>query len=183
MGCDMSERQIKDFPDYYIHPNGYVISRKYGKEKVLAGSTSKSGYAQVILLNNGKAKLHLIHRLVAEHFIDDSKLHFEVNHIDCNKKNNCVSNLEWVTTKENMRHAVENGLWTSPTDEHYKMMRKNARVNNAKFTLEEADDILEMKDVLKLSVRELARISGVNRSVLNRLVNGTTKHFKNGVLT
>ena len=182
MGRDMSESQIKDFPDYYIHSDGYVISRKHGKERRLVGGTHPRGYPQVLLFHNGKSKCFLIHRLVAEYFIDDSKLHLEVNHIDCNKKNNHVSNLEWVTTKENMRHAVENGLWTAPTKIHYKMMRENARVNNAKFTLEEADDILEMKDVLKLSVRDLARISGINRSVLNRLVNGTTKHFKNGVL-
>jgi DNA-binding transcriptional regulator YiaG len=135
-----------------------------------------------VLIKDKKQKLYLIHRLVAEYFIDNSKLHLQVNHIDCNKQNNHVSNLEWVTTKENMRHAVENGLWTSPTNEHYKMMRKNARVNNAKFTLEEADDILEMKDVLKLSIRELSRITGVNRTTLSKLADGTTKHFKNGVL-
>ncbi len=178
----MSERQIKDFPDYYIHSDGYVISRKHGKLRRLAGSISHSGYPQVVLIKDKKQKLYLIHRLVAEYFIDNSKLHLQVNHIDCNKQNNHVSNLEWVTTKENMRHAVENGLWTSPTNEHYKMMRKNARVNNAKFTLEEADDILEMKDVLKLSIRELSRITGVNRTTLSKLADGTTKHFKNGVL-
>jgi len=178
----MSEKQIKDFPDYYIHSDGYVISRKYGKERRLKGGIHPKGYPQALLLHEGKSKKYFIHRLVAEYFIDDPKLHLEVNHIDGNKQNNRVDNLEWVTAKENIRHAVDVGLWTSPTDNHYETMRKNARINNAKFTLEEADDILEMKDVLKLSVRELARISGVNRSVLNRLVNGTTKHFKNGVL-
>jgi hypothetical protein len=178
----MKEIQIHDFPDYYIHSDGYVISRKHGKERRLAGSISRHGYAQVILMKDCKQKLRLVHRLVAEHFIDDSKLHLEVNHIDCNKKNNHVSNLEWVTPKENMRHAINNGLWTSPTNDHYAMMRKNARINNAKFTLEEADDILEMKDVLKLSIRELSRITGVDRTTLSRLANGTTKHFKNGVL-
>lgn len=178
----MSKKQIKDFPDYYIHLDGYVISHKHGKERRLAGSISHSGYRQVLLLQNGKAKCFLIHRLIAEYFIDNTKLHLEVNHIDCNKKNNHVSNLEWVTPKENMRHAINNGLWTAPTDEHYKMMRRNARINNAKFTLEEADDILEMKDVLKLSIKELSIITGINKTTLSKLANGTTKHFKNGVL-
>lgn len=178
----MSEKQIKDFPDYYIHSDGYVISRKHGKERRLKGGVHPKGYPQVFLLHDGKSKKYFVHRLVAEYFIDDSKLDFAVNHVDGDKKNNHVSNLEWVTPKENIHHAVSNGLWTSPTSDHYNTMRKNARVNNAKFTLEEADDILEMKDVLKLSIRELAGISGINRSTLGRLVDGTTKHFKNGVV-
>lgn len=77
--------------------------------KILKGSFS-GGYAQVILCINSKPKLFLIHRLVAEAFIPNPENKKEVNHIDGNKLNNSSLNLEWVTHKENIQHAVRTGL-------------------------------------------------------------------------
>lgn len=56
-------------------------------------------------------KLIKAHRAVAETFIDNPYSKPQINHIDGNKLNNCVNNLEWVTAKENSIHTVKHGLW------------------------------------------------------------------------
>lgn len=68
------------------------------------------GYMQVKLYKNKKSKSFRVHRLVAEQFILNTYKKPEVNHIDGNKRNNFVDNLEWVTRKENEQHAVKHGL-------------------------------------------------------------------------
>lgn len=72
------------------------------------------GYLSVHLSKKGITKNLLIHRLVALAFIPNPEDKPEVNHIDGNKKNNCVSNLEWVTKSENDLHAYKLGLRRSP---------------------------------------------------------------------
>lgn len=70
----------------------------------------RKGYATITLRKNGVSKIHRIHRLLAEAFIPNPKNLAEVNHIDGNKLNNNLSNLEWCTHLENMRHAFNTGL-------------------------------------------------------------------------
>lgn len=79
---------------------------------IMAQKPSKrDGYVRLLLFNNGKYKAEYVHILVAKHFIEKpSKEKTEVNHIDANKSNNTVSNLEWVTKRENHAHAVNLGL-------------------------------------------------------------------------
>lgn len=74
------------------------------------GTETKGRYYKVTLFKNHKRKGHLVHRLVAEAFIPNPKNKPQVNHIDGNKINNCVSNLEWVTEKENVNHAIKHEL-------------------------------------------------------------------------
>lgn len=86
--------------------NGHVI-----RAKELTISVYKSQrYARVRLYKNGKSKDLVVHRLVAEAFIPNPERKPQVNHIDGNKRNNSVSNLEWCTQAENNRHAIDNGL-------------------------------------------------------------------------
>lgn len=181
----MMEKQIKDFPDYFVHSDGYVISRKFGRERKLVGGKRGGGtnYAQVTLRHNGVQVSPLLHRIVAEHFIPRQDGKNQVNHKDGNKLNNRVDNLEWVTATENMRHSVKTGLWTSPTKEHYKMMRGRAGKSKALFTMEEASDLMEMMAALKLSSRKMAAIVGCSKPTILRLQHNTTIHFTNGSVT
>lgn len=68
------------------------------------------GYQRVNLWKNGVLTHKLVHRLVAEAFIPNPENKSQVNHIDGNKRNNNVCNLEWVTASENQIHARMNGL-------------------------------------------------------------------------
>ena len=98
--------------------NGYEISnlgnvRNRITQKILKGRFSKSGYLQVSVKLNETQKFsnRYIHRLVAIHWIENPENKKEVNHIDGNKENNTVENLEWVTPSENQkhRHLLGNG--------------------------------------------------------------------------
>ena len=71
---------------------------------------NSKGYLCVSLYKNNQKKNLRVHRLVAQAFLENKYNKREVNHIDGNKHNNCLSNLEWVTSKENKEHAVEIGL-------------------------------------------------------------------------
>lgn len=90
-------------------------------EKVLKKSLTRFGYEYVCLSKNGKTKKHKVHRLVGEHFIPNIENKKTINHIDGNKQNNRVDNLEWATYKENQQHAIRTGLWNK---EYLKNKRK-----------------------------------------------------------
>lgn len=77
-------------------------------EKILKARPFKNGYLYVNLWKDGKMKHYTIHRLVSQAFIPNPNNLPQVNHIDENKENNCVDNLEWVTCKENLNHGTHN---------------------------------------------------------------------------
>lgn len=81
------------------------------KNRVLVNKVKKSGYRFVALSKGNEITYHHIHRLVANEFIPNPKEKPHVNHIDCNKSNNAIENLEWVTPSENMAHAIKNVVY------------------------------------------------------------------------
>ena len=96
--------------DYYITEDGKCFNNKTGK--YLKGQINcRNGYfSYIIKLPNGKRKRCTAHRLVATAYIPNPLGLPQVNHIDGNKLNNSLENLEWCTAKENQRHAIENEL-------------------------------------------------------------------------
>jgi len=117
---------VKDFPNYSISNKGKVLSYTNTEEgRLLKPQKDSQGYVHVRLYDgtdkrgiykNGemKPKLEKVHRLVALHFLThpDTNTYYEVNHIDGNKINNDVTNLEWLTRRENVVHAWNTGLNT-----------------------------------------------------------------------
>lgn len=80
-------------------------------------------YLDVNLCKYGKVKRLKVHRLVAEAFIPNTENKETVNHIDGNKYNNRVDNLEWNTWSENTRHAIDNGLMVKEGQRFIKVIR------------------------------------------------------------
>ena len=79
--------------------------------RVLRLKKTNAGYLTVQLLNRGR--MILVHRLVALSFLENKENKPQVNHIDGDKTNNNLINLEWMTKSENQIHAYENGLQKS----------------------------------------------------------------------
>ena len=97
---------------YAISNMGRVKSLNYGrtgKEKILRPCKDKDNYLQVGLYKGGKPKWYTVHRLVLSTFNPCENMdELQVNHIDENKENNNLSNLEWCTCKENCNHGTRN---------------------------------------------------------------------------
>lgn len=101
--------------NYAISSLGQVRSFKHGKTKNLVLKKKRNGYLFVALCKKGVIKYHHVHRLVAMEFVPNPGNKAQVNHIDLNKQNNRVDNLEWVTHTENQIHARKNKPYKSNT--------------------------------------------------------------------
>lgn len=89
------------------------------------------GYLQVQIMREGKRYTRYVHRLVAECFLPNPNGYNEINHIDGNKSNNSVENLEWCTHSENMYHAFRIGLRPMTTPSQRAAAKKTAEERRA----------------------------------------------------
>lgn len=105
-------KDIKGYKDKYQVSNlGNVKSLNYNqthKEKLLKLFQNTNGYYQIDLWKNNKGKKCLVHRLVAETFIDNPNNYPIINHKDENPLNNCAENLEWCDAKYNCNYGTRN---------------------------------------------------------------------------
>ena len=97
----MESRQIKDFEDYIVFSNGFIMNKRGRFLKPVVGT---HGYLQVSLCKNNKVKNCRIHRLVCDAFHENPENKKCVDHIDHNKQNNWKSNLRWASDSENQRN-------------------------------------------------------------------------------
>lgn len=96
---------VRNHPNYEVSNLGRV--RHKITRKILSQSFNyRGGYLRVFM----DGKKHYVHRVVLSSFSDVSGEGLDVNHIDGDKENNCLWNLEWTTRKENIRHSVDTGL-------------------------------------------------------------------------
>lgn len=101
-------KTIEEFPSYEVNQNGEVRNSKTGLIRKL--QKTNTGYLQVELIKGNIIRNRRVHRLVALAFLPNPYNKEQVNHINGDKQDNRVENLEWVTQDENIRHSQEIGL-------------------------------------------------------------------------
>jgi hypothetical protein len=139
------------------HPCGGV-SKKRGV--ILKPSADRHGYLKCKLIEDGKQVERKIHRLVAQAFLPTTDLP-QVNHLDFDRANNVVANLEWVNNSDNMRHAVAAGRHSSA---------KNPR-KAKKLTVEKVAQIrVALADGRRQS--EVAAEFNIHQSMVSYIANG-----------
>ena len=124
-------KKIKGFDKYEISDFGNVRSFYYKKLKIIKHKIDKNGYIYIQLFLDKKIYYKKIHRLVMQHFSSETEKE-TVNHIDGNKKNNCIINLEWATRSENNKHAYSIGLKVQNA-EHLKKKIKVTKIGFEKI--------------------------------------------------
>ena len=147
--------------DYYALEDGNIYSETSNRN--LSKHLDKDGYEKVRLISLDGRHTYSVHRLILESFnpIEDMEI-LQVNHIDGNKQNNRLNNLEWTTSKENIQHACKNGLRHNQTGEN----------NNAtKLTEESVKLIVELLLEKKLTQKEIGKQFGVSEDVIGVIKN------------
>ena len=113
--------ELEDYPNYFISDTSLKLYRLRGTEFIeckQCPNSVKDNYPTVTVTgSNGVRYKRNMHRLLAETFIPNPLNKAHVNHLDGNKANNLLSNLEWATEKENAQHAVAMGLTTNEVHE------------------------------------------------------------------
>jgi hypothetical protein len=126
-------REIPSHPSYFVNNFGVV---KNCKGRTLKPHKHNLGYFRVGLNRdeNGTQIKVYVHRLVAEAFVDNPDNKKYINHIDGVKHNNYYENLEWVTSSENQRHAINTGLVVPNTTNMLNYVKKYGAWNKGKKT-------------------------------------------------
>ena len=152
---------IKGYTNYSVDENGVIINEKNNTEKKF--SLSNCGYLIVDLFSKGKRSTLLVHRIVAETFIENHERKRTVNHIDGNKLNNVLSNLEWATHSENHLHSYrELGRKAFMTNRFGKLNHKSKPI----LMLSKDNKLEKSFD----SIMEAERETGIlNTSIVNCL--------------
>lgn len=157
---------ISDFPNYKVSDSGEVFSIKRGI--LLKPSNSKFGYARVTLYkDNGEKHKIMVHRLVAKAFIPNPNELEQVNHINENKLDNTVSNLEWCTSSYNINFGSRNGV----------VSEKLRKIKN-ETTAKPINQInIETNEIVRTwtSIREIERELGIPHSNIYACCTGKRK--------
>ena len=147
--------QAKGFPQYDVSSDGEIRNHKTGR--ILKTRLNGHGYFALTLRKEKEQIPVRVHRLVADSFYDGDHSGLDVNHIDGDKSNNHVSNLEFCTRKENIRHAFDTGL------------RKPR--SQIKFRVVETGKVYN-------SLRECERETGFAETAISKCLRGIQDNYK-----
>lgn len=172
------EKIINDFEDYSINEYGIIksLSRNLfngkvnflSKEKILKNRIDSNGYEYISLRKDKKEYKLRVHRLVAMMFLKNYSNKLTVNHKDGNKLNNHFKNLECITLKDNIKHAVNNKLHA------YGEKQGNSKLND--------NLVIEIRNLYipkKITIKQLSNKYNVSEQVIFDVIHKNTwKHVK-----
>lgn len=153
-------KKIQDEPMYSVSSKGSIKNNQTDHIKSLR--LDKDGYQRVTLYPSGKT--YKVHSLVMKNFTPKSKWKEQINHKDLNKQNNELTNLEWNTPKENIRHYYKNGNVPS---------RKGENGPSAKLNQSQVEEIV-FKLYKKQSIKSLSEEYGVSTGAIEHIKYGDT---------
>lgn len=167
-------KDIEGYEGYYhISNHGRVksLSRKiktyggryYFSREIIMSQKKTRGYKSVTLNANGEKRTLQVHRLVLEHFSPKQGSEtLQVNHINCDKADNNLLNLEWVTPSENMEHASRHGLLPKQYGHHNP---------NSKLTKLDVLKVIKLREA-GLTHREISEMFNVDRKTIGNVLSG-----------
>lgn len=165
-------KPIKGYENYMVSSLGNVKSLNYNrteKEQILKPGKDKTGYLFVWLCKEGIRKKCLVHRLVAETFIDNPNNLPCVNHKDENKQNNCLSNLEFCSYKYNSNYGTRN-----------ERTSKSMTNNPKRSTPIKCLDLETNKETIYPSINEAARqLNGSSSTAIYYNIYKSESPYKN----
>lgn len=151
---------------YYISNTGLIYDEK--EKRMRKYAETPDGYYKVSFYIYGKYKRKLVHRLVAQTFnpVDDMD-NKQINHIDGDKHNNNIENLEWCSLAENMKHAWTTGLCanSAPTGN---------KAHHHKLTEEQVKELKEDYYIYHMRIVDITKKYNISRSTFYQIKNGIT---------
>lgn len=169
------------------HPIWCKVNNSYSIRKghlcVLSNNNSKK-YWRVCIQVNNKQKRFAVHRLVALAFLPNPLNLPQINHIDGNKDNNHVSNLEWCDNGYNQRHAIEHGLKSTVSMSQNAHSRKLTEEQVAFVKLKSNDFDFDKRGTKKLFCQAFCKMFNLNseNTILWILTEGTSKHVNQDIV-
>lgn len=151
---------VEGHPDYRVSTEGRFQSKKRGPWKDMKMSPDGSGYMQAFMCENGKMYVRKVHKLMQDAFFKKDPTQPEINHINGNKRDNRLCNLEQCSRLENMRHACDTKLFIRPD---------NAGKPKKRIRVVELDTVFD-------SMSDCARAIGANVSNVSACVAGRRPH-------
>lgn len=152
-------RQIENYPWYEISDRGDV--RNTRTNKILGRRVDKDGYREVQLYDSGVGRNHKTHRLVAEAFIPREPDRDQINHLNGDKEDNRVENLQWCTRSENTRHAYN--------ELGFKANIGPANAARTKLTADKVSEIVQLREQ-GMPVKEIAHMYEVSIYSIYRVI-------------
>lgn len=172
---------IKDYYELHMFSDGYIgcfnnIRKQYIKPHI--GDDRSPYFRYGLMTIDNKSKTTYMHRLVGLAFVDGWKIGKMIDHKDTDELNNLISNLEWVTGKENTQRAVKKGLGVG-RPRVFRIKKKKTRIQISEssskgrngLTFEQVGEIMSLFDS-GMSVTSIAKEFGVTQPAISQILQG-----------